>query len=689
MIKSIDDIMFISDGNNPFGLGYIYGKGGLGYKPSEYNIIGLGIDKEGNPIFYKESTLQQKSDDELNNILVDNIEQLETSHYNQIGKEIEIPEDYKKNFIEENFFIKNILLNRKVKSIEKIDKSINKDIKSIDEEKENLDNEKGNIDTIREKMLDDIMDGKITTDEAIKVLHSYKSSDAEIFINRIDELIEKKQKVINELVSYKGKKKFDINDIYDLPLNRLKELKKSLSKEGKKLIKLEQKGIVEAPSIKQIEETKKYISELKEKKNELQNIPEEIKNKFSSVKNKFNREYFEDKRNVKLPNIKADEFEFKAVGIDLNTDRYDAINKPDIIQRKKVIYNLKDEFKGFYDDKYEMLRAVINTLDRETYNEIIKDKNAEVKVINTGQNYYNDKGELVYKADTNAPLDNVVIIKSNGKEYKYTIENKNYNSPPSKLTPDEKKLKKENREEFNKSFDFKTKIEYNDEIFLDYIQVEELENIDKNKDISNENKKILDKIEDLKLEGYESDDNEILNIKKSIKENIKEPTYEEIRYSFLKKVLPKTIDVKYTKGGLKPHKIQYNEKGISKENIYDYISKRAEATKFINFDKNGIIKNVVNKNDEKLEKETDLFKGSKLLHAINYPDYFIGTDYSNLIKTGKIDKNNILNTNHLTRDYYNPTLGDLSIGHYPEDYEIIKIEKEPVKEKKNKSLYKK
>jgi hypothetical protein len=33
MIKSIDDIMFITDNNNPFSVGLLYGSGGLGYKP--------------------------------------------------------------------------------------------------------------------------------------------------------------------------------------------------------------------------------------------------------------------------------------------------------------------------------------------------------------------------------------------------------------------------------------------------------------------------------------------------------------------------------------------------------------------------------------------------------------------------------------------------------------------------------
>lgn len=40
MFKTIDDIMFITDGNNPYRINLIYGTGGLGYKPTFYNMIG-------------------------------------------------------------------------------------------------------------------------------------------------------------------------------------------------------------------------------------------------------------------------------------------------------------------------------------------------------------------------------------------------------------------------------------------------------------------------------------------------------------------------------------------------------------------------------------------------------------------------------------------------------------------------
>ncbi len=46
MFKTIDDIMYITDGNNPFRIGLIYGTGGLGYKPTPYNMIGGSLGEE-------------------------------------------------------------------------------------------------------------------------------------------------------------------------------------------------------------------------------------------------------------------------------------------------------------------------------------------------------------------------------------------------------------------------------------------------------------------------------------------------------------------------------------------------------------------------------------------------------------------------------------------------------------------
>lgn len=679
MIRNLDDMMYISDGHNPFRYG-LYGRGGLGYTPTMYNMIGGTLTKDLNIVGLDKTKLEKMSDEELQELLSENYVLLKEGEnknlsdeskydYDQLLKETEnitdiidekkekneymnelnnLRDEYKKKFELEGIPFYNKWTNTKNTSDKLIDEISN--IYDIEMDKKN--------DFIH-KIVDISGD-----DDQIKDLEkiNIKSLEKILYLSQAK----------HQSGEYKGDEKFYVDDLIKDYIKNPETINKLYdenfgSKVASKLIKLEKKGISVPPSIQRTEETQKYINELKGKKKELQELPEEIKVKYS-IKNKFNKEYFDNPDNIKLPTIKAEEFEFKSIGIN-SSDYIEIDGISSYKQGPKIIFNLKDKFQDFYDDKFEILRAIINTLDNETYDKIIKDKNAKVKVINTGQNYYNENNlkKPTHEADTNAPLDNIVIVETNGKIYKWAIENKNYN----KQSGLSKKALQENPEDFL----FEKKIEYNDDLFLDYIQVEELENIDKNKGIIKE-------INTLKMNGYESDDEDIINLKK----NIKEPKYEDIKYSFLQKITPKTIDVKYTKVGLKPHKIQYENKGINKKEVYDYISKRGEAKKFIEFDKNGIIEKVVNKNDNELEKETKLFKGSKLLQAINYPDYFVGTNYSKLIKTGKIDKDNILNTNPLTRDYYTPTLGDLSIGFYPEDYEIIKTEKK--KNKKNKSLYK-
>lgn len=706
MFRTIDDLMYINDGHQPYQMIFI-GRGGLGYTPTPYNMVGGGVDEDTGKFFsYKLSTLNQKKDEELQEIIAKNTEHLEADHRymdnNGVWRSYIFPEEEKEKINEETNIINKILFNRKIKNIYNIDKEIERSFEKIDKKEDIIHDKKEDIENsklrneFRTKFLKEGIPFMNKWDIPISV--SDKTLDE--IIDTYDKEMDKKNDFINDIIAISGDEdqlpdlekiniptlekilrlsqmtkktkdfegeKYPVEDLIEKYKENPSELNSLYdenfgSKQAKKLIKLEKKGLLIPPSVKQREETQKYIEEIKEQKKGLKDIPENIKNIYS-VKNKFNKEYFDNPNNIKLPNIKEDEFEFKTVGI-IPSDFIKINGEESRTQGKKVIYNIKDKFDDLNDDKFDVLRSIIKTLDNDTYEKIINDKNAKIKVYNTGQDYYDENGILTQTADVNSPLDNVIVISSNGKVYKYAIENKNYNNPSG--------MSKKSLQENPENYLFEKKIDYNDDLFLDYIQVEEYEKIDKMRDLEIQ-------IEDLKLEGYESDDEEIKKIKNSMPIL---PEIQDIKYSFLQKVLPKTIDIKYTKGGLKPHKIKYENKGISKKETYDYISKRATAHKFIEFNNDGIITKVVNKNDDILEKETKLFKGCKLLHAINYPDYFVGTNYSELIKTGKVDKNNSLNTNPLTRDYYNPKLGDLSIGYFPNDYDIIK--KENKKGKKNK-----
>lgn len=71
MFKTIDDIMYITDGNNPFRYGLIYGTGGLGYKPTPYNMIGGMIGGMSKPDLYTgnfTTEINDEKDDEIKNV---------------------------------------------------------------------------------------------------------------------------------------------------------------------------------------------------------------------------------------------------------------------------------------------------------------------------------------------------------------------------------------------------------------------------------------------------------------------------------------------------------------------------------------------------------------------------------------------------------------------------------------------
>jgi exonuclease SbcC len=77
MIKSIDDLMYINDGNNPFRTGFIYGTGGLGYKP--YLGISGGVVIVRDTINKKEEEINGKitdiipyNEDDKRKLLTDN-----------------------------------------------------------------------------------------------------------------------------------------------------------------------------------------------------------------------------------------------------------------------------------------------------------------------------------------------------------------------------------------------------------------------------------------------------------------------------------------------------------------------------------------------------------------------------------------------------------------------------------------
>lgn len=621
MFKTLEDIMFITDGINPFRQGLIYGSGGLGYKPTHYNMIdGKGLDKEGNirpPL--KESTLNQKSDEELNDILIDNLEQIETTHYDSNGNIIDIPKDNKKDFTDENNIIKNILFDRKIKGIEKIEKSIDKENKKIELTKDKIDEEKENIDKVRETLEDNILDGKISFDEAVKILKSYKSFNADIFKNRVNELIDKKQKVINELVSIKGKKKFDIDDIYDLELEKLKELKKSISSGAKKVIKYG-----EAPFVKyqkEYEETKKIIKETIE-----QNDIDKIINEDENIKNEYNK-----------------------------INNYNPIHKYDFNDnyvKSKEYFNGNEDFENLQDN-YEMLMSLIKTIDEELFDKFIisYNKGFEPKIIenlNTKE-LFDNPGE-----GKNAYIDGLVKIqymnsKGNIEDEWIGIEYKFYGGDKSNKYID------------NPEYTYHDIIKNNEEDFEIYnkFTIDNLLTIDDKIDTLKDNYEtgLIDKYKyKQELEILKNNRNDILSSMNS---------KDDYLNGFLNICELSTINVKASKFSIKEDKltIKPNSRGRYKE--YEYLKKVYKNFKerpVIN--QNGLIEKIVDRKGNEISAYKNKgFKNAKNYTIVGLQDFVVGMNMSNAVKDGILNNDDPLMSFKLNKSAYDNYLGD-HIGLY-------------------------
>jgi hypothetical protein len=138
------------------------------------------------------------------------------------------------------------------------------------------------------------------------------------------------------------------------------------------------------------------------------------------------------------------------------------------------------------------------------------------------------------------------------------------------------------------------------------------------------------------------------------------PNKDEVIKEFNKDYNLKSIGIKHTKTGLKPN-IPYDPSGLSKKDYYDFIenaskmkghSKLLKFGKILDFDDNGKIKGVIG-GAKQGENYSKLFKGSKLLYFIGCKNNInIGMNYSEKIKDGIVNKNNILATNRLVPDIY-------------------------------------
>jgi len=662
IMKTIDEIMFIVDGNNPFKEHLLIGRGGLGYKPY-LPISGGGFDKYGDWIDLDDKKLKKKSDKELNDLIIKTNDDL---HADYLGYDFDVNDKLKGDII----LIKNEILNRQIHKDEKYINKQDEKIDTLEDEIENLD------DYIDNKKISNEMKKKFN-EEGISIGNfnwdkvKMTNEDIEKINDVYDIYMDKKQDMLVKLLDKGLIDEKDYKTMMDYPYKDIENIDKLLKVNYDKDIAINLNSIElnkEVDKLKDSYKKKIFKAEFEEKYGELpsKKFEKESIDKLSTIENvdineitninnvskilnevkTYNDFGFNDKNNLKLPDkTNADSFEYLTIGIKPTTQDERISNstgKKYFIDRVE----LTNEFDDINQSKYDVLKSLIYTLDKDVYDKI--NKNTKVKVINYDTNTYLN-GTLINSYDSNAPIDNFVEIKIGNDIYKYGIENKYYGN---KINIEEYvKINDNGIEKF--TLDVMKNIQTSINELFEKSMYENEGSVEYNK--------IMKKID--KLSKYN-------------------PNKEEILKEYDKQFKMKTINIKHTKTGLKPN-LQYDPQGLSSEDYYKYLKnakenkgkkKMIEFKKIIHFDNDGKIDKITE--GDKEHKYTKDLKGAKVLYFVGCKNNInIGMNYSDIIKSGKVNKDNILATNRLVSDYYDTnelTTKDNHIAFRPDLFKTIK-----------------
>ena len=377
-------------------------------------------------------------------------------------------------------------------------------------------------------------------------------------------------------------------------------------------------------SIREIEtdflnEFKDEIDEIYDEINQSKNFNQEGKDYFDweniikSEKERLGDEY------GKIANNEA--FENMTIGLPINL---------------KKGSNLEMIEENFNDDKFELLRSVIYSLDLKNYERIMR-SGRPVSVVTYNSNFiYSKEDTDPTKQDNYAPLDNRVEIKyiderGNNKILKYAIENKLYANQ-----------------------DLDEKISENDEVMKKVIS----------KDIYD----FTEQKENLETKYNDGDitKSEYKKQRKLLEEN--RPDVETIEKKYYRDYNPHTLNIKITKTPFDKKNINYKEGGVSKESHFKYVKeskalKQDQSTRILKFDKDGNLENIETMTG-KTSAKAERYIGCKVLYFFGLADgKMVGMNLSRLIKDGIVDKDNILMTNKLAKDFYNPGEAIASSNH--------------------------
>lgn len=480
-------------------------------------------------------------------------------------------------------------------------------------------------------------------------------------LNEIEVLPLGKLKYIDELlrVVKRGKYKFSLDELKDLPLDELEEkfnIEDSPYKRKQKKRLDFAKKFGESPSLEFLKTSNAELSNLPN----LPNIVKAVLRGITDVGEKIGKvlitnDYnFNDPENLEVPYKVNNEFknhenfEYITAGILENIKVKKYIDPKDNKEKDILSVELEKEYDDIYKDKYLYIRSLLFTLDKDIYDKI--DRGTKIKAINFDVNTTFKNTKTEYKADSNAPIDNYVEIKIGNDIYKYGIENKLYEA----------------------KIDFEYCVKENDKI-LEKVSFKTFNDIQSNINVL---RKKIERSSD--KEDIENMENEIKKLSES-KIN-KQDLIKEID----KKYALKTINIKHTKAGLKKGLV-FDPKGISSEKYYEYLKKASEGKrnervleflKVLEFKDNGEIKGVIGN-----QYYNTLFKDSKLLYFVGCKNNInVGMNFSEKIENKIVNKDNILLTNRLAPEYYGSGDGnpDNHIAFRPDLFKIVKNDKESI-----------
>lgn len=628
------DLFYINDGIDPFHKHSLFGLGGLGYKPY-LNIHGGKLDKNGNWIDITDK-IDKMSKTDIENLLSQTNEDLLADY---VGYNFDI----KDKLQTEKILLNNELLNKKILFDNKI---INKQENKIDELQDDVEEKENYIDNFKqsknwkEKFDEEGVNIKGFNWDKIKIT----DNDITKLEQEYDKLMDIKNNVVNKLLEDDKISDDEYNLIKDYPFKDIENINKLIQITNPKL-KIPNDILLNMNSTSLEEQVNKLKPSM---------IKQLLKSEFVETYGELPSKKFEEESTEKIKNIEKIDLsllnnidnageKIKSVLTynDFNFGSNDNYKLPTEIDNKKMDRDLFEhitigikpinnnvyfdkEYDNINQDKYDVVKNILYTLDNDIYNKI--NINTEIKVLNFGVNtYINNK--LEQKIDENAPIDNLIFIRNGNNIYKYGIENKYYAN----------------------MIDVESYVKENDVMIETFT--------------GNKLKSIQDKINEL-FEDLLDEDDGSKEYKKIMKEinNLSKftPNKDEIIKEFNKDYNLKSIGIKHTKTGLKPN-IQYDPSGLSKKDYYDFIenaskmkghSKLIKFGKILDFDNNGKIKGVIG-GAKQGESYSKLFKDAKLLYFIGCKNNNnIGMNYSEKIKDGIVNKNNILATNRLVPDIY-------------------------------------